>query len=206
MPKSKSKLSLSKRRERAFILFARGYTNTAVAQDLKVHMDTVAGYRAKYEESIHAQAAANPDFLSQVLANTVRALAELDSIREDAWKHLEDRVVREEHECPRCEHTWTTKVRVAISDQTRAQYHNVLLKAQSERSKLFGLLGVKAEMLAHVENVNTVQRLMLAWMAENLCAMDREKLAHYVETSLRQYLNLSAPIPAAGELVASSVE
>lgn len=187
--KSKSKLGLSQRRERAFELFARGYTNTDVARDLTVHMDTVARYRGLYEERIHAQAAANPNFLKDVVNNTMRSLEELDRIRADAWKHLEPRTTKVVHECPECETTWTEKEKVEVSDQTRAQYHNVLLKAQDQRSKLFGVLGVKQEVFVAIMQVKIVQDKVLEWMAENLEGDLRDALATFLVEELGEYVN-----------------
>lgn len=187
--KSKSKLGLSQRRERAFELFARGYTNADVARDLTVHADTVARYRELYNERIHAQAAANPNFLKDVVTNTMRSLEELDRIRADAWQHMESRTVRVEHECPECEHQWVEKERVEISDQTRAQYHNVLLKAQDQRSKLFGVLGVKQEVFVAIMQVKIVQDRILEWMAQNLEGDVRDALADFLEAELGEYVN-----------------
>lgn len=203
-PKTKKKLA--ERRLEAFDCFRKGFSDVATAEKIGVTRQTVATYRDLYERSLGEQARANPELLAQVLQNTVRSLAELDAIREDAWKHLEDRKVRVPHECPRCEHEWKETIYLSVSDQTRAQYHNVLLKAQGERSKLFGLLGVKAEMLARIESVNIVQRALLQFMGEQLCNDDREKLARLLEGELRQHLNVSQPIAVTAELVAAGVE
>lgn len=201
--KTKSKLNLSKRRERSFELFAKGYTNTDVAKDLKVRMDTVAGYRALYNDRIHAQAAANPNFLREVLQNTIRAMDELDRIRADAWAHLEDRIVKTEHQCPECETIFVEKDRVQVSDQTRAQYHNVLLKAQDQRSKLMGVLGVKQEMLVAIMQVRVVQDKMLGFMGEHLCDADRAKLETFLTSpELVEYMGSGA----LGAIEAESVE
>lgn len=187
MPKSKSKLSLSQRRERAFELFAKGYTDVAVRQDLRVAKDTVASYRRMYEQSLATQAAAMPEFLTQVVLHTFRSLQELDLIREDAWKHMEPRQVRTKIECPECGEEFVHKLIYEVSDQTRAQYHNVLLKAQGERSKMLGLMGVKAEMLARYESINALSQAIMKFMIESLCDDDREKVAEFVETWLQAH-------------------
>lgn len=189
MAKSKSKLGLSARRERAFECFAKGWTNTDVARDLKVHMDTVASYRTKYEERIHAQAAANPNFLKDVVTNTVRSLEELDRIRADAWKHMEPRRVRVMRVCPECEHEWREVEYHDVSDQTRAQYLNVLLKAQDQRSKLFGVLGVKQEVFIAIMQVKVVQDQILDWLGQNLEGDARDRLADFLESpELSEYM------------------
>lgn len=205
MPKSKSKLGLSARRERAFECFAKGWTNTDVARDLKVHMDTVAGYREKYEERIHAQAAANPNFLKDVVTNTVRSLEELDRIRADAWKHMEPRRRRITNVCPECEHEWKEIFYEDVSDQTRAQYLNVLLKAQDQRSKLFGVLGVKQEVFVAIMQVKVVQDQILDWLGQNLEGDLREKLAEFLESpELSEYMGGTAT--ALGAIDVEAVE
>lgn len=203
MPKSNSNLGLSQRRARAFEFFALGYTNRSVALELNVHVDTVAKYRAKYEERIHAQAAANPNFLKDVLTNTVRSLEELDRIREDAWKQLQrKKVLKTEHTCPECETVFIEKERIEISDQTRAQYHNVLLKAQDQRSKLFGVIGLKQEVLIAVMQIKVVQDKVLEWMSNNLEGDTREALATFLESpELKAYTG--GPV---GAIDAESVE
>lgn len=188
MAKSKSKLKLSQRREKAFSFFARGYTNTDVAAELKVHPDTVAGYRKLYEENLHAQAAANPGFLKDVLTNTIRNLAELDHIKAEAWKHMEPRKTKTTVECPHCEENFSVTETIEVSDQTRVQYLNVALKAQDQRSKLFGVLGIKQEVFAAVMQVSIVQQKLMEWMMEHLDNITRDELATFMEKELGEYL------------------
>lgn len=211
MPKTKSKMSLSERREAAFKLFSRGYTNVAVAEELKVSRDTVKAYREKYDASIHAQAQANPNYLRDVVARTFQSLDELDQIREDAWKHMQRRKEKREFdiECPDCgsEFVFVAKLDFEISDQTRAQYHNVLLKAQDQRSKLFGVMGVKQDVMIAVMQVKMVQDKLLQFMADHLCAADREELETFLQTpELQRYMATSSLEPAKGLLELPSEE
>lgn len=181
MPKSRSKLSLSERREKAFALFAKGYTNVDVARVLKVNKDTAASYRKHYEERIHAQAAANPAFLRDVLSNTIRALEEVDQVRADAWKQIsESRIIHYEIECDECGAELVAKLDMPLGDDARTKYQNVLLKAQDQRSKIMGVLGVKAEVIAAMTQIKVVQDLLLRFMMENLCAEDRQKLEEFL--------------------------
>lgn len=185
MPKTKSKKTLGQRRERAFELFARGYTNVEVKNDLGVSKATVTGYRKLYNERIHAQAAANPNFLRDVVTNTMRALEELDKIRADAWKHMEPRKVQVE--CPHCEHVW--KERFEVSDDVRSKYMGHLLKAQEMRAKLLGVLGIKTDIFVAVLQVKVVADALMNFMGEELCAEDREKLAEFLmQPELREYM------------------
>lgn len=183
MAKSKSKLGLSQRRERAYEMFARGYTNTDVARELNVNKDTVTNYRKKYESSLHAQAASNPGFLQDVVANTIRSLTELDRIRADAWKRLKDRKIRIEVQCPHCDEEFTIRHELPVTDETAARYHGVLLKAQDQRSKLFGVIGIKQEVFVAILQVKVVQDKILDWLGEHLTGSDREALAEFLESS-----------------------
>lgn len=184
MAKTRSKLSLSQRRERAFVLFAKGYTNTDVKKDLRVTMETVKGYREIYEKNLHARAAAQPDYISDVVVNTFRTLAELDQVRAEAWKHMEDRTIRTEHECPACEHTFVEREKISVSDQTRAQYLNILLKAQAERAKIFGVLGVKQEVFIEIMRSQALQDKVLGWLSEHVKGELRDELASFIEGEL----------------------
>lgn len=187
--KSTSKLSLSKRRERAFILFARGYTNSDVAKDITVAPDTVAKYRKLYESRIHAQAAANPNFLREVVENTVRTLEELDQIRADAWAHMKSRKEVRHHTCPHCEEEFVERETIEISDSTRAQYQRILLSAQDQRAKLMGLLGIKHEVVVSIMQVKVVQDKLLEFMGGSLCAADRIKLENFLtQPELMEYM------------------
>jgi hypothetical protein len=183
MPVSNSKLSLSQRREKAFSLFARGYTNVDVARKLKVNKDTAANYRELYEKRIHAQAAANPGFLRDVLANTIRALEELDTIRSDAHKQIsEKRFITRTIECEHCGEESELRLEMPIGDDARTKYLNVLLKAQDQRSKILGVLGVKSEVIAAMMQIKVVQDLMLKFMMTTLCANDRKELEAFLSS------------------------
>lgn len=187
--KTKSKLSLSQRRERAFELFARGYSNIDVRRDLKVSKQTVTGYRKLYNDRVHAQAAANPNFLRDVVTNTMHALEELDRIRADAWKHMEPRKIVTEHECPECGTEFEEKEYVAVGDDTRSKYMGHLLKAQEMRAKLLGVLGVKTDIFVAVMQVKVVADHLMRFMGEELCPEDREKLAEFLTTpELQKYM------------------
>lgn len=194
MPKTKSKLTLSQRREKAYELFARGYTNKDVKERLHVSNDTVANYRKQYNERIHAQAAANPKLLQDVVSNVIRTLEELDQIRADAWKKMEPRTRKVKIECPECGHRWKEVESYEVSDQTRAQYLNVLLKAQNERNKLFGVIGIKQEAFSMMMQTQIVQNRIIEWMMNNLEGDIREALANFLETELSEYMQNQTPL------------
>lgn len=158
MPGTNSEHSLSERKEIARSLFIRGYTNADVARELGVHPDTVARYRADYEEEVESQAADNPHLLHDVLLNTVRSLAELEELRRETWDQYED----------------------ASSQQYRNQLLNTLVKIQDQRAKLFGLFGVKAEFFAHVQNLRILHQKLIAFMERELCAADKVKLERFL--------------------------
>lgn len=207
MPRSKSKLSLSERREQAFLLFARGYTNSDVARKVKINKDTAASYRALYEQRVHAQAAANPTFLRDVLSNTIRALEELDQIRADAWKQIsEDRTMLYDLECESCGTSLEARLPWPLGDEARTKYQNILLKAQDQRSKILGVLGVKAEVIAAMTQIKIVQDLMLKFMVEKLCADDKRALEDFLTSpEMTQYTGGAARAFNAEEVPALEV-
>ena len=170
-------------------MFAKGYTNADVARSLKINKDTAASYRTLYESRVHAQAAANPGFLRDVLSNTMRALNELDQIRADAWKQIsEKRYHVFQVECDPCGEVTETKVNVPLGDDNRVKYQNVLLKAQDQRAKILGVLGVKAEVIAAMMQIKVVQDQILRWLTENLEGELRERLTEFLTTELADYM------------------
>lgn len=180
--KSKSKLTLSQRREKAFRLFLKGYTNADVARELGVTADTVTSYRRLYEERLADEAEHNPQLLRDVLKNTVQALYELDAIRMEAWAALDPK----DHECEECGcHL--------MGHQSRNQYLSTLVKAQEQRAKLFGLFGVKQEFMAHVFTVQGAQNKILEFLARSLCPTDRLAFQRFLDSpEMQAYQNLTA--------------
>lgn len=192
--KTKSKLSLRDRRERAVELIGRGYTDTDVARDLKVSRTTAASYRRIYEESIQQRVREAPDALRDVLGNTFRQLHELDDIRKMTWEKLKRRKAIIEVVCDDCGAVTEYVYQEPPTDQATVQYQNVLLKAAEARSKLLGLLGVKQEVFIEIQNVNIVQTKIMGWLQSNLPPELRETLATFIEEELSQYI---APDPEA---------
>lgn len=181
MARTKSNLSLSQRREESFKMFARGHTNVEVARALKINKDTAASYREHYEKRIHAQAAANPGFLRDVLVNTFRALEEIDQIRSDAWKQIsEERTISYEIECGECGAELEARLQMPMGDEARTKYQNVLLKAQDQRAKILGVLGVKSEVIAAMMQIKSVQDAILKFMVEKLCHDDKQELEAFL--------------------------
>lgn len=194
--KTKSKLTLRQRREKAYRLFAQGVDDRDVATELKVSRKTVAAYRQRYEGIITEEAGNSPTLLQDVLKSTVRALRELDMIRADAWKRLTEKPTKYKFDCEHCGEELVIELPLPPTDQNRVQYQNVLLKAQEQRAKLLGVLGVKQEVFIQFNNIKIVQDKVLEWMGRNLCATDRERLAVFMETELAQYLGSPEAIEA----------
>src|SRR5689334_20874428 len=178
MPKgrTKSKLSREERLLFAYEKFAEGWSDVRIATQLRVTRQTVGAYRRKYEDDLSERARSNPNLLRDVVKNTMRALEELDRIREEIWQHMQPRKVTTEHTCPECDAEFTEKEYVYVTDDTRSKYIGHLLKAQETRAKLLGVIGVKTEVIAAIMGVKTVADALMAFMAENLCAEDRAKL------------------------------
>lgn len=204
--RTRSKLSLKQRRTKAFDLFNKGYDDAEVARRCSVTRQTANNYRKIYERQIHEEARQNPTLLREVLANTMRSLKELDQIRSEAWKNLDDRKIVESVECYNCGEEIEFTLFHPVSDQSRSQYLNVLLKAQDQRAKLFGVIGVKADMLVAVAQVKIIQQKILEWMATNLEGAAREALAVFLENELAEYLNEQSPMNALDVIDVRSVE
>lgn len=170
---TKSPMRLGERRRKATELFVQGYSITEVAKQLKVSVDTASRYKKAYEDQIREQAAANPHLLREVLPNTIRALEEIDRVREQAWKKHNE-----------------TK-----SDQIKAQMLNIILKAQDQRAKLFGLLGVKQETLAFTLQVQKQQERLIEYMKDHLCPADRAALDEFIVQEFSQELDRMPTAP-----------
>jgi len=210
MPKGKtrSSLSLRERREQAFRMYEQGYTPTEVAKELRVSRATAHTYKKKYEESIEEEARLHPGLMRDVLANTIRSLRELDRIRADAWKRLNEKRVHKYVECPDCGSDFDVVVREPASDQSRVQYHNVLIRAQEQRAKLFGVLGVKQEVFVMITQVKLVQDRILNFLQNNLCPHDRENLERFLLSDPEIVAYMASPgyidAEVVGEIAAES--
>jgi hypothetical protein len=181
MPASRSPYTRSERREKAFDLFRKGYGPTDVGRKLKVSKNTALALKRRYEEAIKDEVRQRPDMMSDVLGNTLRSLEELDLVRKDAWRRLEG---RSDHECPECGTLLACSHSLPI--QSATQLHGVILKAQEQRVKLFGLMGVKQEYFIHVQNIQVVQMLILEFLQNELCEADRMKFTTWMDERMPQ--------------------
>lgn len=172
--KTASPLKLSARKQAAFQLFAQGQSVMEVARELSVAWDTAKRYQTAYEEMIREEALENPELLTDVVGNTFRALVELEQARAQAWD----------------------RYRRATTDQARAAFLNLVLKAQSDRAKLYGLLGVKPEYAARVEAVRSQQAKLMEFMNSELCPIDRQRLIEFIQKDMGEQL---AELPTAPE-------
>lgn len=153
------RMGIGQRKEVAYELFKRGYTNAETAREIGIHPDTVTRYRRSYEEQLQAEVNANPHLLRDVLGNTLRSLEELDRVRAAAWKDYQE----------------------ATSATAKKGFLDLAIKAQSERAKLFGLMGVKQDTLVYINGVKEVQDKLMDFMTKELCPADRAKLEKYLQ-------------------------
>lgn len=183
MPRGRTRSSLnrSERIERAYELFARGYTNADVARELRVSPDTVTSYRRLYEEKLRNTAESNPNLFNEVLLNTQRQIVELDQVRKDAWAQIRQNR-RVSFTCENCGEDGF--IDIPISDANRSKFHKTILTAQQMRAQLHQLLNNRTEVLIRHENTQIAQRKILAWMKDHLPLEMREQLAMFIETEL----------------------
>lgn len=159
-------LGIGQRKAKARELFAKGYRNSEVAREIGVHPDTVTRYRDEYNKSLEDQANSNPTLLRDVVQNTVQALEHLDLVRAEAWKQYEG----------------------AESAQVKATFLNTVLKAEAERAKILGLMGVKGDTLAFVQRIKAQQDALIEHMRENLCDECRPQLINFIVSNFAEEL------------------
>lgn len=161
-------MGLGQRKEKARELFTKGYRNAEVAREIGVHPDTVTRYRREYDQSIKDAAQANPNLLRDVVQNTVQSLEHLDNVRAEAWKMYEQ----------------------AETKQVKATFLNTVLKAESERAKILGLMGVKGDTLAFVQRVKEQSDALRNYMQEHLCENCRPLLIDFVVQNFADDLDM----------------
>lgn len=173
--RTNSTLKLSARKQQAFELYARGQSIVEVAKVLSVAWDTAKRYQDAYEAMLRDQALENPDLLSDVVGNTFRALVECEQARAAAWDRYQK----------------------ASTDQSRAAFLNLALKAGADRAKLYGLLGVKPEYAARMEAIRAQHAKLMDFMNSELCPVDRQRLIEFISNDMGAEL---AELPTAPEV------
>lgn len=160
-------MGIGQRRETAGQFFSKGYTNAEVAREMGIHPDTVTRYRRWYDDKLAEQVRANPHMLRDVLGNTLRSLEELDRVRAEAWKNYE-----------------ATQL-----PSIKKDFLKISLAAQSERAKLFGLMGVKQDTMIYINGIKELQDKLLDFMQKELCPADRTKLEEYLQETFADQLD-----------------
>lgn len=190
--KSKSPQTRSERIETASDYFRRGYSDSDVARKLKIARQTAAAYRVIYEQRLKEKTADDPAFLQDVVGNTNRMLSELDQIIRNVWKDVDQADKKIKIRCDNCEEISL----VVLPDlDLKAKLYGLALKAQQDRSKLYGVIGVKAEVIAKIQAVEFVQNALLKFMAEKLCQHDREALVEFLTSpALAPYMGGQAGV------------
>lgn len=174
---TESPYSRRQRRERAFVMFAKGYRNVDVQRSLKVSSDTVRRFRRAYEEHLQQEVSDNPRMLTDVLGNTVRTIEEIDLVRKDAWSRL-DAEKHKRHVCEEC------GCHLKLPTSEAVALEKVILDASRDRMRLFGLLGVKQEYFLHVQRVQMVQAKIIQFLQTELCDDDRRKFDSFMMREL----------------------
>lgn len=186
--KTKSTLTFSERKIRAFELFGKGFTVTDVAKDLGVSRNTATSYKKRWKEEVKAEAQADPASVRDVLTNTKLMLDEVNQVRAVAWENLHRKPGILRIECESCEHEMEYQYRFPPGDTAIIGFLNLLTKTADQRAKLLGLMGVDQRLFNEVMAVNHVQQKMLVWLGENLDALTRGRLADFIDTELAEYV------------------
>lgn len=184
--RTKSKLSLNERKQRAFRKFNKGFGPADAYHDKKLNIsyDTARRYYKEWEAKARESARKDPDFLRDILANTLRALEELDEIRRAAWKEYS---------------------KGSLNPQVRQSLLNTMLRAQEQRQKLMGVFGVRQEVFVYLQQFQLFQVQLLDFLKRKLCAEDREQLIEFLDSpEIRPFLGGNGErdpllLPAAAE-------
>lgn len=205
--KTKSTKTLGERREAAYRLFRRGYTDVEVARKVKVTRQTAANYRKLYEAELGELVLSNPDLLRDALKNTFRNLGEIDEVRENAWKQLDRKEAVIEFHCDECGNDGEVVVLEPPGDDARTKYLGVILKSTEMRAKVLGTLGIKTEVLAAIADLRQTQDAVLRWLSENLDGDQRMALAEFLEgPQLAGYQNGTRQASALDAIDAQAIE
>lgn len=183
--RSASPYRLQERKTRAFEMFAEGRSNRDVCRALRVTDDTAGRYRKEYESHLRDLARSQPELLQDALLNTLRNLEELELIRKRAWRDYNR----------------------AETNHSKAQFLKILLSAQEQRARLFGVLGIKADYAARVESIMYIADRLMDFMGRELCDHDRAKLEHFLtHGEMARYVPDTEPLDAevVAELIAVS--
>ena len=161
--KTASTMALAARRRRAKELFTRGFGPHEVAQETGVTLDTARRYHRQFADEIRDQANANPHLLRDLLPNTVRALSEIDQVRQEAWRNYQ----------------------TSRSDSAKSTFLSLALKAGAERHKVLQLFGVKAEYMGQVALLQRQQEALIKFLSEHeFCDRDREQIIDFIASQL----------------------
>lgn len=177
---TRSPYNRSQRKAISRRLFLRGYSDADVARKLRVDYSTARRYREEWERDTQRAARDNPHILKDILANTIKALEELDEIRRECWEQYNDK---------------------KTSAPMKQGYLNTMLRAQEQRVKILGVFGVKQEFLLHLQQVQLFQAQLLGFLQRELCGADRDKLVAFLEGVNQQASNI-----VEGELVDDGIQ
>jgi predicted transcriptional regulator len=83
--KTKSSLSYSERKETAFDLFTRHWTNADIARHLEVTPETISSYKKEWEKLSEEAVWNDPNYLNKILEHTRGRIDELEKVISRTW-------------------------------------------------------------------------------------------------------------------------
>lgn len=168
MPVNNSPYDRSERKRIARKMYLRGASVSEVSRKLKVTWITAQKYRDALQDELTSTIHNNPELVQDILTNTYKLLEELDQIRSESWKQYSKK-----------------DVPVMVKNQLL----NTMLKAQDQRGKLLQVMGLKQEMLIHLQMVRGLQERIIEFMSRELCHEDRDKMEAFLRDNYSGYIN-----------------
>lgn len=87
--KTKSKLTYSERKETAFELFTRHWSNADIARKLDVTPETISNYKREWEKIQEESVWNDPNYLNRILEHTKSRVTELEQVMSHGWTAFE---------------------------------------------------------------------------------------------------------------------
>jgi len=83
--KTTSIMSYSERKETAFDLFTRHWTNADIARHIGVTPETISNYRREWDKLSEEAAWSDPNYLNKILEHTKARVTELEQVINQTW-------------------------------------------------------------------------------------------------------------------------
>ncbi len=200
------KMPLQDRKAEALRMYSQGASPERVAQRLEVSLETARRYKREFKEEIAREASQSTGLLSSTLPSMIETLNSISKVEFEAWEGYERDSKPVDVPCPECGES--LHIDAAPSNSLQS-WLKLALEAQKEKAKVFGVVGIKPEVQARNNAIETMHTLILNFMSTQLDSIAREKVQQFVNTPemrrLAGILESGQPMET-GELVVGGQE